>query len=224
MEVRSDRCLFAAGRLAEASKIPVEGHLLLRENVATCLHQLKDEFVERLADSSEPLFTMRGGFSAGDMRWTHKVFRELEKPYSDAQVFERVGELQGKAEAVVAELMSRHQPYPCTFFITGSLLKGRFGANSDLDLVCGTEKPQGSEPHGDVSVQLTNDGESRARAFGAYQQVKAGQLNLLEHFTHGLESKGYRIEGKTVVAPETVVREQEVVPQSGMIWSFADLP
>lgn len=224
MDVRTDRCLYAAGRLLEASQIPVEDHLLLRENVATCLHQLKDEFVERVADSSEPLFAMRGGFSAGDMRWTHKVFRELEKPYTDAQVLDRVAELQTRADQVVEELANRHQPYPCRFFITGSLIKGRFGANSDLDLVCGTDKPDGREPHGDVSVQLANDGESRARAFGAYQEVKAGQLDLMTRFTEGLQAKGYRFEGTRVVAPESVVREKEIVPQSGMIWSFADLP
>lgn len=222
-----DRELKVAQRLLEASQLDPEDHVLLRESVATCLHHLKPEFVQELEATPQErlLFLMKRGYANGDMRWTRKIFRDLEKPYSDRQVVERVERFESDFRRQAEEIAAEHQPHPCRFFVTGSLLKGRFGGNSDLDVVCEVEKPKRSQGYGDISVMFSRDGEAMAKGFGSYREVDPEQSGALrELFQEGLAAKGYLVSDTGICAPEGVERRREEAPASSMIWDFSSLP
>lgn len=217
---RVDTCSRAASRLMTASQLPAEEHTLLRENLATYLHHLKPDFVEELSEARDPIFTLKRGYANGDMRWTRKAFRDLEKPYTDTEVFQRVEELNQGFAALVRE---QSPAIPTRYFVTGSLLKGRFGAHSDLDLVVETTDTTQRDRHGSVSAQVVKEGEPRAKAFGRYQEIESESPDLLQLFKEGYHSKGYRFEGRSLVAEEPIERTREEVPSSGMIWNACDM-
>jgi len=93
-----------AGELMAARGIPEENHLLLHENLAT-------------------------GLSHTSERFTLKVERDLENPYTDDQVLARCDELQASLRTLLAELPA----FPSKLYLAGSFSHGRLGANSDLD-------------------------------------------------------------------------------------------
>lgn len=84
--------------------IPEENHLLLRENVAT-------------------------GLSHDSERFTLKVERDLQSPYTDDQVLHRCDQLQASLRETLAQLPA----FPSKLYLTGSFSHGRLTANSDLD-------------------------------------------------------------------------------------------
>jgi len=63
---------------------------------------------------------------------------------------------------------------PCRLYVTGSLVKGRFGANSDVDAVCDAPShlvESKSYPHSDVHV-MCRDGGPPLEAFGSHVEVE----------------------------------------------------
>ncbi len=121
--LRQDPLYQCADQLMSSRGIPQEDHLILRENLASCLSQL-DPVVLTDAQKLQQ--------SIGEQsRWGIKLHRELEQPYNDQQVFARLDDLEAKCKQL-AECT-----YPVgKWYVSGSIPKGRFGANSDVDLTC----------------------------------------------------------------------------------------
>lgn len=72
--------------------------------------------------------------SQGYVRAVSKLERDLESPYTDQQVTDRVKVL----DRVLCETLARLHgtpEYPRRMWVTGSLVHGGFGANSDADVV-----------------------------------------------------------------------------------------
>lgn len=97
--------------------IPLENHALLRENLASCLSQL---------DATE----LGGTDLMAHPRWGAKMARDLAQPYTDDQVFQKLGDLEQKCRTLARNVDLRGA------YLSGSIAKGRFGANSDVDLTC----------------------------------------------------------------------------------------
>jgi hypothetical protein len=204
----------------------------MRENLASYLAQLRPDFVDRLERAPDEALpsTLRQGYANGDMRWTDKLLRDLERPYNDRAVLSHVRRLddafRARAEATVRELPPS---MPCRFYITGSLVKGRFGAHSDVDALCDAPRPTG-HPHDDIHVFHGDEGGPRVEAFDRGVEIDArhpGDRPLEALLSDALARKGYKI-GESGVSHDgrEVCREKEVPPAgaSGVIWSFSDLP
>lgn len=234
-----------AARMLDAARIPLADHAVMRENVATLLAQLPDTFVETLAHEppEELLTTVNRGYGLGQGRWVDKIRREIEHPYDDQRVFDHLQELQDELRGRAAEVVAAsHGAWPCKFYVAGSLLKGRFGGNSDLDVLCETDCGirwwSGTYPHDDVHVQFLDQPEAASRdrfraAFGCNRPLDPQQDGFLTALcTDALERKGYHVASDAggrvqVTAPAgPVQREKETPPPEAglMMWSFADLP
>lgn len=97
--------------------IPLENHALLRENLASCLSQLDAAELGQADLTANP-------------RWGAKMARDLGQPYTDDQVFEKLGDLEEKCRTLARNVDLKGA------YLSGSIAKGRFGANSDVDLTC----------------------------------------------------------------------------------------
>lgn len=121
--LKEDPLYQCADTLMASRGIPLQDHLLLRENLASCLAQMEPSVLsdrEKLAQAI-----------GQDSRWGYKLHRELEKPYTDQEVFARLQDLEAGCK-LLAE-----SSYPIgKWFLSGSIPKARFGANSDVDLTC----------------------------------------------------------------------------------------
>ncbi len=150
--------------------IPLDGHHLLRENVASCL-------IQEAAQPAE--------------RWTSKVQRDLEHPYTDQEVFEKVDRLDADARVLLKHVNQRGATY-----VGGSLVKGRFGANSDLDLVV--------EGHDVTGLALT--GEYFVNVLKSFDLKAVWETNqpLKAIYRQALEEKGYHLSGQVVSPPSMV--------------------
>lgn len=240
----SDPCGRVAARLLEASALCPADHVILRENIATYLTQFRPEFVDALVDTptSSLVSAVQRGFAERDCwRWTDKLRRDLENPYTDNQTFALVRDFDVQFKARVQNVLDRLPAgFPCKIYIVGGLAQRRFGANSDVDgmtnapaEILGPQRPFSNE-----RVHLTaQDGAPTLAAFGTHLEVDANAVvrngNTLQTLVmEGLKSKGYQIEttagGDVHIRPpqHSPLREREPIPREagGVIWSFADLP
>lgn len=104
-----DRHWQDAGRLLRERGLREADHQAMQENLATYLaHRSDDQLSER---------------------WQAKLERELEQPYTDTQVEQRLDQLQNHLKTLLDDLPA----YPSQLYLTGSFSRGRLGANSDLD-------------------------------------------------------------------------------------------
>lgn len=218
-----------AAKALQHLNLPAEQHQLLEENLACYVSNYKPAFQEELERLPAPdmLQRMQSGWAQGEHRWVDKIRRDLSKPYSDGQVQQRFEELQTRFCSESQRLVAENQgAFPARVFVTGSLVKGRFGAHSDLDAIGVSKNGYRPSEHGAVSWQLTDDkGEDfMLKSFMEARQVSPGQ-SLLGIYSEGLESKGLRLLPNWKIErfdyPE---RKAEPQPQTGMMWSFADLP
>jgi hypothetical protein len=107
-----------AGKLMKEAGVPVEGHTLMQENLATFLaHRL----------SGTP-----------SARWTTRINRDLKTPYTDEQVFQRIDKLQSALQERIAESGAM----PSKLYITGSFAKGRLSVNDELNTLNVVSKDQ----------------------------------------------------------------------------------
>ncbi|MBN9416749.1 MAG: hypothetical protein J0I12_14995 [Candidatus Eremiobacteraeota bacterium] len=218
-----------AARAVQQMQLPPEQHQLLTENLACYVSNYKPGFQEELDGMQGPelLQRMQTGWAQGEHRWVDKIRRDLSKPYSDSQVQQRFEELQGRFSSESQRLVAENQgAFPAKVYVTGSLVKGRFGAHSDLDAIGVSKNGYRPSEHGAVSWQLTDDkGEDfMLKSFMEARQVEPGQ-SLLEIYSQGLSNKGLQLlpnwEIRRFDYPQ---RQPEPQPQTGMMWSFADLP
>lgn len=98
-----------AATMMQARGIPMAGHSLLGENLATYLsHESDGQLLPR---------------------WQKKIERDLSRPYTDGAVGERLDQLQNS----LLELVEHFPHIPSKIYLSGSFARGRMGANSDLD-------------------------------------------------------------------------------------------
>ncbi|MBS2034363.1 hypothetical protein JST97_05215 [bacterium] len=220
-----------AGKALQALNLKREEHVLLEENLACYASNFKPDFqaeLERL-EGDELLRRMQTGWAQAEHRWVDKIRRDLEKPYSDAQVQQRFEELENRFSSESQRLVAENQGgFPARVYVTGSLVKGRFGAHSDLDAIGISKGGYRPGDHGAVSWQLTDDrGEDfMLKSFLGAKQVTPGQP-LLGLYREGLASKGLKLEEASKWSIQRVnypEREPEPQPKTGMMWSFSDLP
>lgn len=218
-----------AAKALQQLKLEPQRHVLLEENLACYVSNYKPAFQEELDRLSGPemMQRMQAGWAQGEHRWVDKIRRDLGKPYSDTQVRERFEELQARFGSESQRLVAENQgAFPARVYVTGSLVKGRFGAHSDLDAIGVAKNGYRPSEHGAVSWQLTDDqGENfMLKSFMEARQVEPGQ-SLVDLYAQGLQSKGLQLEPNwRIVRFDYPERKPEPQPQTGMMWSFADLP
>lgn len=232
VDSRPDR---VAALLLDALQLDPSDHVVLSENLAAYVTHLKPDFQEQLAEKQGDalLQSLRGGYCHGESRWTEKLLRDTGKPYSDGEVQKRFEELQARFAEEGQKLQAEHiGSYPCRMYVTGSLVKGRFGAHSDVDAIgVATVKNRPSD-YGAVAWQMTDE---RGEDFLLKSFVEAKPVNpaapqpLLEIYRAGLETRGLHLHTDgagvwQIQRFENPPRQPEPKSQTGMMWSFADLP
>lgn len=228
MNVSVHNASTAARSLLQAAGREPGRHTILQENLTDLLGHFKADFVSGLEDvpAAGRLEALNGSYANGPLHMALKISREIrQKPYSDEAVQTRLGELEKAVHSTTAQVLEGNQGFPCRFYVCGSLLKGRFGANSDLDLLVAAS-PEWMNKNfwevgrrEDVSIQcLQGDAEQQAAklaSFGKTLEVTPEQLRQ-PGFLHGLwtgslQEKGFELQNGHLqqVAP-TILREQEV--------------
>lgn len=226
-----DPCGEAADAVLATAGCSAAGeYTIARENVATLLAQMKPEFVEGLprALRTEGLEALLGAYpAASNVTYALKLSRDGRQPYTDAAVFARLEGLERELGAEMRRIIEGSHGYPCKFYIAGSLLKGRFGAASDLDVLCDApsewSRAQPFDNGTDVSVQYM-DGLSEAdkrdfvAAFGRTRPVTEQDLArpglLTELFAESAARKGFAIEdGHFRLCAPVALREVETPPE-----------
>src|SRR5579862_954156 len=103
--IAPDRHWQDAGRMIGAMKLRSNNHVLLQENLATYLAQMPPEFGDRLDYSStyNLVFSLRRGYGS-NQRWTDKLIRDVEHPYTDSQVLRHVQILQEELGRQTSEI------------------------------------------------------------------------------------------------------------------------
>lgn len=212
-----DRYWDVAGKLMTRASVPLERHLLMRENLATYLVHFPDEFVGKL-DREEA--TPRSGYAVGrqEWRWADKLVRDLEKPYTDDEVRDRVKELDAELKQVAAELMEHAGR---RIYLTGSAVKGRLGAHSDLDCVV-----EGSSYRGKL-VSVHSCGLASFGANVPVEPAEVMQRNVVSDLWRaGLEEKGFLVQGGEVARVRESERKREPEPavDTGFFIPIGELP
>lgn len=149
-----------AAKALQSLNLKSQEHVLLEENLACYVSNYKPAFQEELDRMQGPelLQRMQTGWAQGEHRWVDKIRRDLSKPYSDTQVRQRFEELENRFACESQRLVAENQgAFPARVYVTGSLVKGRFGAHSDLDAIGVAKNGYRPGEHGAVSWQLTDD-------------------------------------------------------------------
>jgi predicted nucleotidyltransferase len=215
----------ARSLLAAAGREPAQ-HTILQENLATILDHFDSEFVQGLEDvpHQNRLAALVGCYGKGPLTLATKISREIRmNPYDDAAVHQRLEHLEKTVQSTTQRVLEENSGFPCRLFVTGSLVKGRFGANSDLDLLV-EAAPEWMRKNSwevgmqsDVSIQcLQGTAEQQAakvEGFGKTLEVSPEQL-CQPGFLHGLFRDGHAAKGLTLqdgglVAAGPVLRERE---------------
>jgi len=220
-----DACLRIAGRLTDALHLSRESHVLFQENIATYVAQLTDDFVKGLESKpdAELAPALCRALPYGETRWGIKLRRDVGHPYSDADVAAHLrglgAELSGKVERLTA---LNGGEFPFKLYVIGSLVRGRFGGNSDLDVLLnsGNERARGlgCEPGEEVSMRYFSGEESfdelTDELFGTKVELDPREIRsnpaILEQLeTSALEKKGYQADSNGWKAARHVVRQKE---------------
>lgn len=186
-------------------------HTILQDNLAHHVGHVPEPYVDRLEQSGgKPLNALPDILNEAfvtappeDYRSLLKLERDVEKPYTDAQVFQRVDTLDARLRDTLAEHMRLNGSYPQRMWVAGSLVNGGFGANSDADVVldggpaCKTITSM--DTHHDIHVQYLKHGqESEQLGFfkGAVlvdpQKVVRGESVLRDLLLQGIPSQRYQ--------------------------------
>ena len=225
-----------AGRLLEAKGCKPEEHTILQENVTHLLTQFETDYVESLDElpTDKMLRALNGSYAKGPVHLALKLSRDIRQdPYTDEDVFERLEELDAELKTETARVIEGSKPFPCKFYIAGSLEKGRFGARSDVDVLCqaGPEWMKANKwnaLHSDIGFQYLDVDEPQkvVDAFAPTREVTPEEINepgfLRSLFVEGMERKGYRVEDGHLVAEGPIERQVEVPPEASkhIMWSL----
>ncbi|MBN9417021.1 MAG: hypothetical protein J0I12_16360 [Candidatus Eremiobacteraeota bacterium] len=215
----------ARSLLAAAGREPAR-HTILQENLTTILSHFDAEFVHGLEDvpAEKRLEALVGCYGKGPLTLATKISREIRMdPYDDAAVHQRLEHLEAAVQSTTRRVLEENSSFPCRFFVAGSLVKGRFGANSDLDLLV-EAAPEWMRKNSwevgmqkDVSIQCLQGSPeqqaTRVEGFGKTLAVTPEQL-CQPGFLQGLfadshATKGLRLQEGALVADGPVRRELE---------------
>lgn len=214
---------YQARELLDVSSLTVGDRTRLSENLAHYNHQLDQPVLHPwdLMDTSTPR-----------SRWHHKLQRDLSSPYTDREATEKLAELEAELET----LMRAQKPFPSRLFVTGGITRGRFGANSDLDLVgegllaeatCrrlarfpGWSASRVVAPDGSTVKQTVSSPNGlhadflRTPHFSQLSQWYGSSVPLAEPrlepiLTKALEAKGYQVQGERLSAGGSIQRPVE---------------
>lgn len=117
----------AAAQLLFSRGVSSHNHSVMLENLAHYNAQLQ----QPLSDEME-LMDLSVERTPTEHRWIGKIQRELRKPYDDGQVVQQMEALEADLKSLVS---LKGGKFPSKLYITGSANKGRFGGNSDLDML-----------------------------------------------------------------------------------------
>ena len=229
-----------ASRLLQVAGRQPDSHTILQENVATLLTQFKPEFVDSLqALPDEKLMDgLNGSYANGPLHMALKLSRDIrQKPYTDEQVMARLERLDAELKTASAEVIAGSPGFPCKFYVCGSLLKGRFGGESDIDLLCAAgadwiKAQPWDAGHREVSFQYIDmprqeDRDKFVQAFAPVREVSAADIQkpgfLASLYAESMERKGYTLEqGHLKAQSPTIVREIETPPEAArhIMWSL----
>ncbi len=228
-----------ASKILDALQLSSDDHVVMRENLATYMAQLKPDFVERLGSKSgqDLLGSLRGAYANGAMRWGRKIERDVEKPYTDDQVLERLRSLQTELRDKVENIVASGNSYPSEVYVVGSLSQGRLAGGSDLDALWQAKDPDPWGRHdGDVHIQYTGgDNVSHMMWWNAFEKklpiavsdVQHGQP-LVDLYRTVMAQKGYEVkvsgEHLQVHQQAPVDRTPEKEIRGNIMWDFSDLP
>lgn len=228
MNVSARTTSTAARSLLQAAGREPGQHTILQENLTDLLSHFKPDFVTGLEDvpAESRLESLNGSYANGPLHMALKISREIrQKPYSDEAALARLDELETAVQSTTAQVLEGNTGFPCRFYVCGSLLKGRFGANSDLDLLVAAS-PEWMQKNlwevgrrEDVSIQCLQGSPeqqaTRVASFGKTLEVTPEQLCqrgfLHQLWNRSLQEKGFELHDGhlTQVAP-TITREPEV--------------
>lgn len=126
-----------AGRVAEALArergVPEKGYVLFRENIARYIYNAYPD--ETLKDLSAREATISRALLPPAARWLDKLDRDLAEPYSDDDVLAHLDRLQAELAVAVALMREMRPEGGFTLTLMGGLMRGRFSARSDLDVI-----------------------------------------------------------------------------------------
>lgn len=110
-------------------------HSVLRENLEHYNSQLESP-ISDLWETAD----MAAERKPEDMRWIQKIHRDVSQPYSDSDVAQHLGQLDSELVDLVrvgrlAPSACKGSKFPSKMYVAGGVGKGRFGANSDLDVL-----------------------------------------------------------------------------------------
>jgi hypothetical protein len=228
MIARAATASSAARSLLQAAGREAGQHTILQENLTDLLSNFKPNFVASLqeAPAATRLEALNGSYANGPLNLCLKISREIrQKPYTDESALSRLDRLETALQGVTSQVLEGNPGYPCRFYVCGSLLKGRFGANSDLDLLVAAS-PEWMHKNfwevgrrEDVSIQcLQGNPEQQAAklaSFGKTLEVDPDQLRQ-PGFLHGLwnqsiQQKGFELrDGHLAQVAPTILRQPEV--------------
>jgi hypothetical protein len=137
----------ASRRLLQERGLDSPDHTILQGNVRQHLRELSPDVVRQL--SAQGCVPEGLQVQTQEQRPLDKLRRDLHRPYTDAQVQQRLDVLQSELQSTLRDFISHnHGEYPKQVWVVGSLVKGRCGANSDVDVVF-SEAPAQWRPHRD---------------------------------------------------------------------------
>lgn len=221
--VPTDLESYQARELLDLSSLAGSDRTRLSENLAHYNHQLDPPVLHPwdLMDTTTPR-----------TRWHHKLQRDLSSPYTDREATEKLHQL----EAELQTLMRVQNPFPSRLFVTGGITRGRFGANSDVDLIgegllsddtClrlarfpGWSATRVVSPDGDtVKQSISSPAGLHADFlvephFSQLSQWYGSSVALAEPrlepiLTQALEVKGYQVQGERLSAGGSIQRLEE---------------
>ena len=107
--------------------LPERNHTVLRANLAHYNAQLQTPITDPwdLMDSKVTR-------TPDERRWVDKISREIGKPYDDHKVAANFASLDHDLRSLLAVKGSK---FPSKVYVTGGINQGRFGGNSDLDVI-----------------------------------------------------------------------------------------
>lgn len=146
MPVRASRCraTVQAKKLLDLVELDASRHQILQENLATYLHNLREAVPDGALKSMKALESWLKGRACeyekratdGGLelsRWPSKILRDLQTPYTDRQVGQRLRRVSRSLECQVRRLRTDMPGYPRSLMAFGGPLHGRFGGHSDAD-------------------------------------------------------------------------------------------
>ncbi len=214
-------CTYAkvADRLLRVAQRDPARDTILRENVTTLLAQAPEDFVEGL----HKLDDLNGTYAKMPVEMALKLSRDLrQKPFSDAQVWQHLENLEGQLAEKSKEIIAASEGFPCKFYVCGSLLKGRFGANSDVDVLC-EASPQWMESQRfkysqePVSFQYMDmpEKDTFRAAFGPSVEIAPQERGVLSKlYVQTMEERGFEVmDGHLKATREQPGRPLEVPPE-----------